>query len=315
MVSVRFIKGKTSKFVNTNANHTLNGIICQPACFFSESLYNSSNMGQVQDRIHIRRLPWKSVVFLAVGLVVFGWVINTPGGLLGKADAIGYAVCHRIDVRSFHLGERQLPLCARCTGMFLGALLGLVYQGWKGRHRSGMPPRSILVFCGFLVAAFAIDGVNSFMNLIPGAPSIYEPQNWLRLLTGTGMGLVISIAVFPAFNQTVCADWDKRPAIEGWRSMGSLIALSILMDLLVLSENLFVLYPLALASAAGVVVLLVMIYTMVLVMAFRRDNRYQSLQQLAVPLAGCLMLAVLQIAFFDFLRYMLTGTWDGFHIG
>jgi hypothetical protein len=164
------------------------------------------------------------------------------------------------------------------------------------------------------VAAFGIDGVNSFMTLIPGAPSLYEPQNWLRLLTGTGMGLVISIAIYPAFNQTVWMDWDKRPVIEGWRTMGGLVTLAILMDLLVIGENLLLLYPLALASAAGVVVLLVMIYTMVLVMAFRMENRFQSLRQLALPLAGGLMAAILQIALIDLLRFTLTGTWNGFHI-
>ena len=65
----------------------------------------------------------KAGLALAVGLVLLGWLLNTPPGLLGKADAIGYAVCHRIDLRSFHLGERALPLCARCSGMYLGAML------------------------------------------------------------------------------------------------------------------------------------------------------------------------------------------------
>ncbi len=77
-------------------------------------------------------LTGRGLIFIAVGLLLVGWLWNTPAGLLGKADALGYAVCHRIDVRSFHLGERQLPLCARCTGMYLGAMLGLVFQV---RHR------------------------------------------------------------------------------------------------------------------------------------------------------------------------------------
>jgi uncharacterized membrane protein len=79
-----------------------------------------------------------------VGLVFIGWLINTPTGLLGKADAVGYAVCHRIDVRSFHLGERPLPLCARCSGMYLAAVLNIVYQA-EVAQRSGMPGRSGMV--------------------------------------------------------------------------------------------------------------------------------------------------------------------------
>ena len=55
-------------------------------------------------------------------LIAFAvWLYITPPGLLGKADAVGYAICHRIDERSFHIDDRQLPLCARCTGEFNAA--------------------------------------------------------------------------------------------------------------------------------------------------------------------------------------------------
>ena len=51
----------------------------------------------------------------------------------GKADHIGYAVCHQISVRSYFFGDHQLPLCARCSGQYLGALLSksfyLLYTG------------------------------------------------------------------------------------------------------------------------------------------------------------------------------------------
>src|SRR5512135_3248394 len=72
---------------------------------------------------------------MAAVLLFGGWLLNTPPGLLGKADAVGYSVCHRIDARSFHIGNRQLPLCVRCTGMYLGAMLGLVYQAFLAPRR------------------------------------------------------------------------------------------------------------------------------------------------------------------------------------
>ena len=238
-------------------------------------------MGQNKAGLLFRRPFWKWLVFLAVGLLLIGWLLNTPEGLLGKADAIGYAVCHRIDIRSFHLGVRQLPLCARCTGMYLGAMLGLAYQQVLGRRRGGMPPRHVLVVLGLFVAAFGVDGVNSYLHLFPGAPSLYQPQNWLRLLTGTGMGLVISAAVFPAFNQTIWKDWDERPALPGLRSLGGLVLLALALDVIVLTENPIVLYPLALISAAGVLVLLTMIYAMILTMVFRVENHFTAITQLA----------------------------------
>jgi uncharacterized membrane protein len=266
-------------------------------------------------RVRIAAGWWKKPVFIGVGLIFLGWLLKTPPGLLGKADAIGYAVCHRIDLRSFYLGDRQLPLCARCTGMYLGAMLGLAYLGILAPRKGGLPSKKLIVVLGILVAAFALDGINSFLSFFPGVPTLYQPQNWLRLLTGTGMGLVIAIALYPAFNQTVWKDWQSKPALEGMRSFVGLLLLAGFLDLLVLSGNPLILYPLALISAAGVLVLLTMVYSMFCLMVFRAENAYIRLHQLLLPLTAGFGLAILQIAVLDFARYMLTGTWNGFHLG
>jgi uncharacterized membrane protein len=257
-------------------------------------------------------------VFVAVGLLLLGWLLNTPGGLMGKADAVAYAVCHRIDVRSFHLGDRQLPLCARCTGMYLGAVVGLAYQQVLSKRRGGAPGRAVIILLALLVFFFVADGFNSFISFFPGAPLLYQPQNWLRLLSGSGMGIAIAVALFPAFNQTVWVDWDPRPAMPGLGSLGGLgllVLLILLVDLLVLSQNPLLLYPLALISAAGVLLLLTLAYSMVAVMIFRTENRYQNIRQLLFPLVCGFGMALAQIILLDVARYALTGTWDGFHLG
>ena len=115
--------------------------------------------------LRLKNFRWLLVI--AVSLLFIGWLLNTPSGLLGKADAIGYAVCHRIDLRSFHIGDRQVPLCARCTGMFLGAMLGLCYQSYIGQKRSGAPPAQVIVVLVIFVFAFILDGLNSYVSLIP----------------------------------------------------------------------------------------------------------------------------------------------------
>jgi uncharacterized membrane protein len=285
------------------------------ACVFCKTTYNSNSMEHSRAGSALSRSPIKWLVFLAVGLLLFGWLLNTPAGLLGKADAIGYAVCHRIDARSFHLGARQVPLCARCSGMYLGAMLGLIYQAIMGRSRSGMPSARLWVVLGLLVVAFGVDGLNSYLHFFPGAPTLYDPQNWLRLLTGTGMGVVIAAALFPAFNQTAWKNQDRRPALENFRSLTILLAAALILDLVVLTENPLILYPLALISAAGVLILLSMIYTMLWLMILRIENRFQSLLQMVLPLSGGFGLALVQIAALDFVRYLFTGSWEGFHLG
>jgi uncharacterized membrane protein len=288
-------------------------------CIFGEKIYNLFDMQTNRTWGDALRsalpLTGKGLLFIAVGLLLVGWLVNTPAGLLGKADAVGYAVCHRIDVRSFHLGERQLPLCARCTGMYLGAMLGLVAQVVASKRRAGMPPWQVLGFLGALVLAFGIDGVNSYLHLFPGAPSLYEPSNLLRLLTGTGMGLVIILVLYPAFNQAVWREVDPTPAVSGLRFFFAIAGLALALDWLVWIDNALLLYIFALVSAAGVLVLLTMVYSLFWLLILKKDNTCLWFSQMAMPLVAGFGIALLQIALFDLARFALTGTWDGFHLG
>ena len=251
------------------------------------------------------------LLFAATAALLVGWLIETPAGLLGKADAIAYAICHRIAARSFTIGDRPLPLCARCTGMYLGALIGLVYQMRLGK-RGGLPSRKILAVLAFFLVAFGIDGVNSYLQFFPHVPSLYTPQNWLRLLTGTGMGLGMAAMLLPVFNQTIWQNWSGEKLLSSWRQLIELLLLATLVDLAVLSGNPLLLYPLALLSVASVMALLSMIYAMVWVMLSKRENHFQSLKGLTIVLVTGFATALSQIAVMDFARYLLTGTWKGF---
>ena len=49
--------------------------------------------------------------------------------------AIGAVICHQQPARSFHLWSRQLPVCARCTGIYLGAAMAALVAGFRIRSR------------------------------------------------------------------------------------------------------------------------------------------------------------------------------------
>lgn len=252
---------------------------------------------------------------LIVGLVFVGWLAGTPNGLLAKADALGYAVCHRIDIRSFHLDGRPMPLCARCTGMYLGAVLGLAVQQAAAPRRAGMPRKGEWIILGILVVAFAVDGLNSFINLIPNAPAFYETTNLTRLLTGSGMGLVVALLIYPAFNQSVWKHLDMKPALSGAKMLAVLILAALLVDWLVYLQLPTLLFLFALVSAAGILVLLSMIYSVFWLFFLKKENLFEHYSQLMLPLMIGFGTALMQIAIMDLVRFALTGTWEGFIIG
>jgi uncharacterized membrane protein len=255
---------------------------------------------------------WKYLVWFAAGALLIAWLIETPPGLLGKMDAIAYSVCHRIASRSFFLEDRALPLCARCTGMYMGALVGLAYQARGGRN-GAFPSWKMAIPFVLFAGAFAFDGVNSYLHLFPGAPGLYAPTNLLRLVTGTGMGLAMAAVLAPAFRQTMWKDWIPQPALARFSQLGGLLLFAAGVDLLVWTGNPLILYPIALISSLGVMVLLSLIYTMVLVMLFKKENHFESFRALTLYLVGGFTIALLQISLLDLGRFLLTGTWAGFN--
>lgn len=251
---------------------------------------------------------------LIVGVLLSTWLALTPPGLLGKADAIGYAVCHRIDVRSFHLGDRPISLCARCTGQYLGAVLALVFLTLLYPKRGGWPSWSVIGVLGILAFSWGFDGLNSFASLMPGAPNLYTPNNTLRLFTGMGFGLSMGMASFIAFNQVAWRKWRHDPVIANFHMFGILLICGALLAFFVLTENPLFLYPLSLISASGVIILLTIIYTVVVLTLFRKENQANNLKDLLLPLLAGFGIALLQIALLDLVRFWITGTWEGFHI-
>lgn len=261
-----------------------------------------------------RYFPFLKVLLVfTAGLVILGWWMFTPPGILGKADAAGYAVCHRIPARSFLINDRPMPLCARCSGMYLGALLAMGYLSSFGR-RGGMPPLKIAAVLVAFVAAFGIDGANSYLHFFPQVEGLYEPHNILRLVTGTGVGLGIGSVLVPVIHQTLWQTYDRHPALAGWRQFLPLIGLAVLLVLAVLSEIPALLYPLAILSSISILLTLTLVYTIVWIMVSKKDNQYQRIRELWVPALAGFITALLQIAVLDAGRYWLTGTWAGFSL-
>jgi uncharacterized membrane protein len=236
-------------------------------------------------------------------------ILVPPFELLAKTDVVGYAVCHRIPERSFAIAGRQLPLCARCTGTFLGAILGLAVALVRRRHRASRLPSPIVLLLLFsFVAVWGLDGLNSYMTLIPGAPHVYEPRNWLRLTTGMLNGIALVTFVLPVWNFTLWRDVTNDRIIKNFGELLVLLPIAGLLIWMVLTEAGFLLYPLAILSSLGVVAMLTLVYSMIVAVVLRRDGYATSWGQLVTPLTIGLAVSLVQIAAMALFRDYLTAS-------
>ena len=252
-----------------------------------------------------RRRDWLLAgIALLIVLVV---VLAAPGGLLDKADKVGYAVCHQIDARSFFVGDRPMPLCARCTGQYLGAFFGLlVFMAMRRGRASLFPPTPILAILVIFFVLWAFDGVNSYLTLFPGAPHLYEPRNILRVSTGILQGIAVISLVLPMFNLTAWANPDPVPTVRNLRELAALVVMGAVLVLAVQSDWEALLLPLAVASALGTVVLLTLVMTVIVLLIMGRPSTATQGRQLVVPLLWGLVGSLLLIALIDAGRSALT---------
>ena len=122
-------------------------------------------------------------VVLAIGLLF--WVVllfAAPGVLF----PFGHFICHQRPERSFFIGGQQLPVCARCTGLYLGAALAIPFAVAAAVAVSSRRNRRI-----FLVAALPtlITWTLEFAGIVPFS-------NVVRFVCALPLGFVAAWMVF-----------------------------------------------------------------------------------------------------------------------
>jgi uncharacterized membrane protein len=240
--------------------------------------------------------------------VLSTWLAFTPPGLDGKLHAAGYSVCHQLDIHSYEIGGVVLPLCARCTGTFLGLFISLTYLSTRGK-RSGFPSKPKIAVLVLFFLFFAVDGINSTLAVIPGLSLLYEPSNLLRLSSGFLMGITLANLVMALWNQTLWADSDPTPLLREWKQIGLLIAICAAAGALIIADIDFLYYPVAILSVAGIFMVLSMVYSLLWTIILKQENTlHLSRDGLRIFIMG-ITTAILQIGAIDLLRYSLSGTW------
>jgi uncharacterized membrane protein len=267
-------------------------------------------MDQGKEVYPISRKILLSSIFLVLVMI---WLINSPPGLLGKSDALGYAVCHRIPSHSFFFGDRPFSLCARCTGQYIGFLWGMIAHFVWGGKRNGFPTRKSLILYGLIAFVYLVDGINSILHLYSGLDHwiLYEPNNILRLFSGLFLGVSLSNFLYPLMGQSL---WRQ---VSLQRGVNNIIDLSIffgggtILGLMVLSQNPIILYPLILFSTGGLLGLLSMLYMMIWIIISKKENSFNSWQEVTWWGIAGISTAFVQIIVIDWVRFALTNTWSG----
>lgn len=249
---------------------------------------------------------FSALVVLAAVAVTINWLLMTPGDCTVKGMAIGASVCHQIPSHSFHLDEMQFPICARCSGLYLGSLVGIGYYLTQGR-RAAPPRRSFIALLLLLTIAWGGDGVNSLVSDFLKRPFLYSTNNLTRLVTGFGMGLTLSTALVTLFNMTVWQNPEKKALLHNPWQLAAYTGLSGISGYVLLNGNTLIFKGLAAFSVLTVVLVISALYTIFWVIALRKENNFTRLKDLAFFFMAGFASAMAQITLLVWLRTALLG--------
>ena len=168
----------------------------------------------------IRRFKLVYAIILILCLLWCSLFISVPfladgSSLSRKASAMitlfFSPICHQAANRSFQIYGHPLAVCARCTGIYGGFLLGVILypfiRGWKNTA----PPPNWLLIAGLLPS-----GLEFILSRLRGG----YPDPLLRSFTGSILGGAVSIFVVPAiFNAFVLRGKSSLlfKKNEGWK--------------------------------------------------------------------------------------------------
>jgi uncharacterized membrane protein len=215
---------------------------------------------------------------------------------------------------SVFIGGEQLPLEARMGGIFLGFLCAVALVLVFGRLRASQPPHGALgLACWALVALTGLDGLNAFLfdgNL----PHLYTPNTALRLLTGLGAGLGLGLMAVPVVAGVVWARPSDEASIEDpLELLGGLVLVGLVGALVLVGVGVL-LWPIALAMLAGVIVAFGVANLYIILLATGRAHQALSLADTRGGLISSFGLTLLELGALAALRSFLAATY-GFSWG
>jgi Predicted membrane protein (DUF2085) len=143
----------------------------------------------------------------------------TPIGaaLLIAVYAIGGAICHQLPERSYHLWTAQMPVCARCAGIYFGAAIAAILlsvargvppslklrRTAESSAEAGQPygrgtpspsrgERALLRRADIVRAILLVAALPALASLVYEWTTGHMPAHWIRAATGVPLGATVA---------------------------------------------------------------------------------------------------------------------------
>jgi hypothetical protein len=154
------------------------------------------------------------------------------------------------------------------------------------------------------VAALGIDGFNSlFLDL--HLPHLYQPHNLIRLITGLLTGASMACFLLPITNTILWKQMNEQRSVDSWWQLVQLLPILALAFLAVGTQAAIFLYPVAVLSSLGVMMVLSLINLTVVVGISGKACRLSAYRQVFPFFTLAFFLAVGELLALFYLNHWL----------
>jgi hypothetical protein len=123
--------------------------------------------------------------------------------IVGMVYAVGSVVCHQLPARSFHLWGAQMPVCARCAGIYAGAAVAPIVPYVASAFRRTLPalrrmvrPKPDTTYDARL--ALLVGALPTIATLAYEWTTGVMPSNSIRAIAGFPLGAAVAAIVLSA---------------------------------------------------------------------------------------------------------------------
>jgi uncharacterized membrane protein len=131
---------------------------------------------------------WALLIVATPFVAARGWM---PWGVL-LVYQLGSLICHQRPERSFHLAGVQMPVCARCFGLYAAGAAGVLIA-WA--IRGAWPRDRVRAVLAVAVVPIALSVALEWAGTI-------ATSNLFRMLTGLPLGLAAGLVAIAVLRQS-----------------------------------------------------------------------------------------------------------------
>jgi uncharacterized membrane protein len=146
------------------------------------------------------RRPLRLLVVVLVSSLWSAALVAAPVAAAPRLSALTYAgasrICHQQPARSFHVDGAQFPVCARCLGLYLGAVVGALawcVAAGTGRVASKRAVRWVNSHA-FRVALVVI-AAPTLVSVALAWLGVWDGNNVVRATLAVPLGAIIAMAI------------------------------------------------------------------------------------------------------------------------